>query len=73
MTHNMSTTNRGKIIDSSQRGTRAWSPGNVGLNGANIIEEPADFVVGSQGETGIMDQLAATYYPDCFTGAASEG
>jgi len=55
MSHEMSTTNRGKIVTHSQRGHRGWPPGNSGVNGANAIEEPDHFIVGSHGEIGIND------------------
>ena len=55
MSHQMSTSNRGRIIASATRGQRGYPPGNAGVNGANAYEEPEDFIVGSHGMIGVND------------------
>ena len=54
MSHQMSTSNRGRIIPAF-RGHRGWPPGNAGVNGANAFEEPEDFIAGSHLDIGAFD------------------
>ena len=71
VSHEMSTSNRGRILYTSQRGARGFPPGNSGIDGANIFEEPDEFVVGSHGYLGVNDCENVCEYPDSYEGGRS--
>jgi hypothetical protein len=56
MSHDMSTENRGTILDAS-RGARAFPPGNGGRHGRNAFIEPEDFTTGPNGMVGGGDPM----------------
>jgi hypothetical protein len=49
----MATTNRGSVLFTGQTGRSSYPAGRLGRGARNAQQHPADFVPGSQGDTGI--------------------
>lgn len=61
VSHEMSTPNRGRMLATTRgsiagkHGADGTGNGPVGLNAANIYEQPGSFTPGSQAEVGLTD------------------